>query len=492
MPAASIPAPAPSAPSRPAPRKLLLDGQWRESARVLKVVSPWTGGVVTEVFEATAEEAQAAGEAARRVFPALRGLTAAQRSEGLRQVAEGLARRGEELAAVIRDEVGKPMWLSRGEAQRAVRTFSLAAEEARRLPGEVVYPDSEPQGAGLVGRVQHFPSGPVLGIGPFNFPLNLIAHKAAPALAAGCPVVLKPPPQGPSAALILGEVFLESGLPAAALQVLPGGVETGRALCAGEAFAAVSFTGSARVGWAIKKNARPRQKVLLELGGNAAAIVDESADLEAAAKAVSEAGYVYAGQVCISTQRVLVHRRVAGAFEELLARRILTGVQVSGDPADEEAFVGPLIDAEAAQRIESWVQSARARGGRALVEGARRGERLISPWLLKDVPADEPVACEEVFGPVVVTQEFGTMEEAIALVNASRYGLQASVFTASLRHAELAYREIACGAVLVNVPTTFRLDAALYGGVKESGFGREGPREVVRAFTEPKLLIVKP
>ena len=473
-------------------RKMLLDGKWVESSQLLKIVSPWTGTVVTEVFGATADQARSAGEAARKVSPAMRALTGAQRSDALRAVAAKLGQRLEEIAGVIRHEVGKPMWLCRVEVQRAVKTFTLAAEETLRMPGEIVYPDQEAHGAGLVGRIQYFPLGPVLGITPFNFPLNLVAHKVAPALAAGCPIVIKPPPQGPSAALILGEIVHESGFPHGALQVLPGGLEAGQALCASDAFAAVSFTGSARAGWSIKKNALARQKVLLELGGNAAVIVDESADLDAAAKAVATAGYVYAGQICISTQRVFVHRNVAEFFERKLAEKILTEVSVSENPSDEKTIVGPLIDKAAADRIETWLNSALARGAKPLVKGVRRGERLITPWLLENVPADEPVSCEEVFGPVVVMQKIANFQDGIAAANASRYGLQTSVFTQSLHHSELAYREIESGAVLVNIPTAFRIDASLYGGVKDSGFGREGVKEVVREFSEPKLLVVKP
>jgi len=473
-------------------RQILLDGKWVDSAQRMAIVSPWTGESVSDVCSATPEQARAAGEAAKKVAPAMRSMTAAKRTDALRTIAQRITERGSEIAAVMRDEVGKPMWLCQAEVQRAVNVFVLAAEETQRLPGEIVYPDREPQGAGMVGRIQYFPLGPILGISPFNFPLNLVAHKVAPALAAGCPIVIKPPPQGPGAALILGELVLGSGFPDAALQVLPGGLEAGQALCASDAFAAVSFTGSAKAGWAIKKNALPRQKVLLELGGNAAVIIDESADLDAAAKAVATAGYIYAGQICISTQRVFVHRAVADSFERKLAEKILTEVPVSENAADEKAFVGPLIDKAAADRVESWIQSAQKAGARALIQGKRLSERVISPWLFENVPADQPLSCEEVFGPVVTMQSVATLQEAIALTNASRYGLQASIFTQSLRSAEVAYCDLETGAVLVNIPTAFRIDASLYGGVKDSGFGREGVSAVIREFSEPKLLVVKP
>jgi glyceraldehyde-3-phosphate dehydrogenase (NADP+) len=344
----------------------------------------------------------------------------------------------------------------------------------------------------MVGRIQYFPSGPVLGITPFNFPLNLTAHKVAPALAAGCPIVIKPPPQGPGAALMLGQLVLESGLPPAALQVLPGGLAAGQALCASDAFTVVSFTGSAKAGWSIKKNALPRQKVLLELGGNAAVIVDDSADLDLAARSICTAGYAYAGQICISTQRVFVHQDVETVFIDKLSKQIETTVGITASPADEKALVGPLIDKGAADRVESWTKTALARGAKALVKGERRGERLITPWLFRDVPGDEAVWCEEVFGPVVAVKTASDFRDALIGANASKYGLQASVFTSSLRNAEWAYRELECGAVLVNVPTAFRIDASLYGGVKDSGYGREGVREVIREYCEPKLYVAKP
>jgi glyceraldehyde-3-phosphate dehydrogenase (NADP+) len=483
--------PVPKAPTS-GPRRILLDGQWVESPSVMKVHSPWNGECVSEVYEASVEQAKLAAEAARKVMPLMRALTGAQRSEALRKISAGIAQRAEDFAALICLEVGKPLNLCRAEVQRAVKVFMLGAEEALRMPGECVYPDQEPQGAGMVGRIQYFPTGPVLGIAPFNFPLNLVSHKVAPALAAGCPIVIKPPPQGPGAALLLGQVALESGLPPAAVQVLPGGLPVGQALCSSDAFAVVSFTGSAKAGWSIKKNALARQRVLLELGGNAAVVVDDSADLDVAAKAIATAGYAYAGQICISTQRVFVHQDVETVFLDKLAKQIETTVGITASPADEKALVGPLIDKGAADRVEKWTQTAVSRGAGVIVKGERKNERLITPWLVKHVPADEPLWCEEVFGPVVAVETAADFREALIGVNASKYGLQASVFTSSLRNAEWAYRELECGAVLINVPTAFRIDASLYGGVKDSGYGREGVREVIREYSEPRLFIAKP
>ena len=474
------------------PRRFLLNGIWTDGTLVMQITSPWNGQVIGDVFSASIEQAKQAADAARSSMPAMRAMTGAQRSDALRKICSALQQRAEEIAAVIRDEVGKPMALCRAEVQRAAKTFLLGAEETLRLPGECIYPDQETQGAGMVGRLQSFPIGPMLGITPFNFPLNLVAHKVSPALAAACPIVIKPPPQGPTAALILGEIVLASGFPPAALQVLPGGVEVGQALCASDAFAVVSFTGSAKAGWAIKQNARPRQKVLLELGGNAAVIVDESADMELAAKAISVGAYAYAGQVCISTQRVLVHDSKIKLFTRQLPDRISADVRVARDAGDEKALVGPVIDVKAADRIETWSKSAQAHGAGMVVRGERVNERLITPSLWENVPTDEPLWSEEVFGPIAALQSAGNFKDAVARANASKYGLQASVFTDSLRNAEYAFRELECGAVLINIPTAFRIDAAPYGGVKESGFGREGVRDMVRELCEPKLMVVRP
>lgn len=454
--------------------------------------SPWPNVNCESVFEAQPEHAQQAAQHTVEAFKALRAIPRFKRAEALRSISNAIGQRAEQFAALIRDECGKPMGLARIEAQRAVKVFAIAAEEALRPPGEFIYADRETQGVGATARVEVSPIGPILGITPFNFPLNLVAHKVAPALAAGCSIVVKPPPQAPGAALLLGQVVLESSLHPAALQVLPGGVELGKALCACTQFAAVSFTGSARAGWDIKRNAHPRQKVLLELGGNAPAIVDEFADLDAASSAIATAGYVYSGQVCISTQRVLVHRSVADAFERKLAATILRDVLVCDNPAGEKALVGPLIDVKSTDRIANWIDSALDAGASALIRGERRSPNFITPWLLEAVPPEQPLSCEEAFGPVVVLDVVADFDEALRRANASEYGLQASVFTQSLRNAERACRELEYGAVLVNLPTSFRLDSAPYGGIKGSGFGREGLSEVIRAFSEQKLCVIKP
>jgi len=475
----------------------LINGAWIQSGETELIQSPWPATYAanmpaTTVCVASPQHAHDAAWAASAVMPAMRSMSRFERSEALRRISQEIDAANAAFSAVICREAGKPLALAQQEVIRASRTFLMAAEEALRTPGEIVYPDREAHGAGKVGRVGYFPLGPVLGITPFNFPLNLVAHKVAPALAAGCSIVIKPPPQAPTAALMLGRIVLRSGFPLSALQIVTGAVAVGQALCACDEFAAVSFTGSAKAGWTIKRNALPRQKVVLELGGNAALIVDASADLNAAATAAASGAYMYAGQICISTQRIFVDRLVADDFERRLAEKIFRDVLVSDNPNDAKTWVCPLIDKTSADRIEGWITSAEKAGAQVLIRGQRRSDNFITPWLLEAVPDILPLASEEVFGPVAILEAVANFDAAIARANASKYGLQTSVFTASLAHAERAYRELECGAVLVNEPTTFRLDSQLYGGVKESGFGREGVAETVREFSQPKLLIVNP
>lgn len=471
--------------------KPLLAGRRVSGVRRLEIISPWTGEACAEVEEISPAQAEEAAAAAAASAPAMRALNARQRADAARFVSGELARRAELFARLICEDVGKPLGLARGEVARAVGVFRLAAEEALRPEGGAVFPDREPPGEGCVGRLRRFPRGPVLAVGPFNFPLNLLVHKIAPAVAAGCPVVVKPPPQGPRAALLLGEILLRAGLPENAVQILPADLDAAAVLTASPHFAVLSFTGSAAVGWKLKHNAPARQRVLLELGGNAALVVDESADLDAAARAAALGAYLYAGQVCISTQRLFVHRAVAERFLPLLEEKIAALVRVGDDPRDEKIICGPLINEAAADRVSTWTAAAKKRGARALVEGERRSPRLRTPGLYTDVPDDEPLWCEEVFGPAAAVEIVPDFATALRRVNKSRYGLQAAVYTALAAHAEAAYRELEVGALLINAPTYTRIDALPYGGVKDSGFGREGPREAIRAYSEPRLLLAK-
>jgi glyceraldehyde-3-phosphate dehydrogenase (NADP+) len=374
------------------------------------------------------------------------------------------------------------------EFERARLTLRASAQEATRLGGEVIDLEVAPAGRGRTGILRRFPVGPVLAITPFNFPLNLVMHKLAPALAAGCPVVLKPAPQAPLAALAVAEIAYAAGAPPGSLSVLPLEPEHFAALVADERTRLLSFTGSAQVGWQLRSRAG-RKKVVLELGGNAGVIVDRDADLERAASRVVGGAFSFAGQSCISVQRVFAHADLFADFES----RLLAGVAAirSGDPADPATTLGPMISTEAASRTEAWVREAVAQGA-ALLCGGRAQGAFFEPTVLRGAPRGAAVCREEVFAPLVVLEGFGDFESALDAVNDSRYGLQAGVFTGSLAHAWQAFEALEVGGVIVNDIPSWRLDPMPYGGVKDSGLGREGVRWAMLEMTEPKLLVVRP
>jgi glyceraldehyde-3-phosphate dehydrogenase (NADP+) len=411
-------------------------------------------------------------------------------------MATGIAARREHFVSRIVEEVGKPRKLAEVEIARAVLTFTTAAEEAKRFGGELVPVDIEPSGRDFLPALALLVArGPVLAITPFNFPLNLVAHKVAPALAVGAPVLVKPAPQGPGAAELLAEVFQEAlqGLPEpvppAALQVVSASNDVVARAIEDPRMVTLSFTGGQTAGWSLRARAG-RKHVVLELGGNAAVIVHGDADLGHAASRCAFGAFAYAGQVCISVQRVFVERRVFAGFLDLLTdhtRRL--GV---GDPHDASTVVGPLIDAAAVERVRSWIDEAKMGGARVVLGGDAAGEykgNVLSPTVLTGVPRDSRVACEEVFGPVVVVEPYDSFDEAIEAVNSSRYGLQAGVFTRDIGRQQLAMEELDVGGLLFNEVPMFRADHLPYGGVKESGLGREGIRYAMQAFSEVRTII---
>jgi len=392
----------------------------------------------------------------------------------------------EEFARTITTEAGKPITDARREVGRAIQTFSVASEEAKRIPGEIVPLDLTPGTDAYLGLVRRFPIGPVLGITPFNFPLNLVAHKVAPCLACGNPIVLKPAPQTPLTALLLGEVVLEAGLPAGALSVVPCDNTVAEHLVTHPGLKVLSFTGSASVGWMLKAKSG-KKRVLLELGGNAGVIVEPDADLGIAAQRCVTGGFAYAGQTCIAVQRIYVHESVHDRFvAELLAR---VAQVKAGDPLEEATVVGPLIDEAAARRVEDWIAEAVAQGAKLLAGGKRSGP-LVEATVLADVSPAMKVSCREVFGPVVTVNRYQRFEEAIQALNESDYGLQAGLFSRDVDRIFKAYRELDVGTVLANEVPTFRADHMPYGGVKDSGLGREGVRYAIEEMTEPKLLVL--
>lgn len=467
-----------------AARPFLIGGQWRHSATAARVVNPFTGATVAEVCQAGKTDAEEAITASVAAFPAMRRLPAHARAAAAGTIAAELSARREEFARSITAEAGKPITDARREVGRAIQTFTVAAEEAKRMSGEVIPLDLTPGMEPYLGVVRRFPVGPVLGITPFNFPLNLVAHKVAPSLAAGNPIVLKPAPQTPVTALLLGEAVLKAGLPPGAFSVVPCENAVAEQMVTDPRFKVLSFTGSAAVGWMLKTKAG-KKRVVLELGGNAGVIVAPDADLDLAAERCAAGGYTYAGQSCISVQRIYVHSAVYGRFVEKLLARVRA--LEAGDPLDEATVIGPLIDEAAARRVEDWINEAVAQGARVLAGGKRSGP-LVEATVLAGVKPEMKVSCREVFGPVVTLSQYQRFEEAIDALNDSEFGLQAGIFTRDVDRIFRAYRDLEVGAVLANEVPTFRADHMPYGGVKDSGLGREGVRYAMEELTEPKLL----
>jgi acyl-CoA reductase-like NAD-dependent aldehyde dehydrogenase len=465
-------------------RKLLVGGEWIETGEWIEVRSPYDGSVVGRVPKAGAEEAQRAVDAAER---AMRDpLPAHERAAILDRTAAALAARQDDVARTISAEAGKPMKAARVEASRAVSTFTMAAVEARKLAGDVVPMDASPAGEGKLAFTLRVPIGVVAAISPFNFPLNLVAHKIAPALAAGCAVVLKPASQTPLSALLLAELETEAGLPPGWLNVVCGPAsEIGDVLVGDERVRLISFTGSVGVGWGIRERA-PRKRVSLELGNATPVIVAADSDLEDAAARLAANAFSFAGQSCISVQRIYIERSVYDRFLELFLPRVeALGV---GDPADEGTDVGPLISQDERDRVLSWIEEARSQGAEILTGGTLEGE-LLRPTVIADAPADAKVLCEEVFGPVCTVTPYDTLDDAVALANGTRFGLQAGIFTSDVKSALRAAATLEFGGVTVNEAPTFRADQMPYGGVKDSGNTREGPAYAVREMTEERVVV---
>jgi acyl-CoA reductase-like NAD-dependent aldehyde dehydrogenase len=466
-------------------RKLLLDGEWIETGEWHEVRSPYSGEPVARVPEASAEHARRAIDAAERAMQ--EPLPAHRRAEILDGVAALLRERHDEVAATISAEAGKPMKAARVEADRAVSTFTMAAVEARRLAGEVVPMDASPAGVGKTAYTIRVPIGVVGAITPFNFPLNLVGHKVAPALAAGCAVVLKPAGQTPLSALLLAELETEAGLPAGWLNVLVGpSAEIGDVLVEDQRVRLITFTGSAEVGWKLRERAA-RKKVNLELGNATPVIVEPDADLETAATKLAANAFSFAGQSCISVQRIYVGR---DGYEDFVDRFVPKVEALSvGDPAEEDTDVGPLIDEGARDRIVSWIEEAKA-GGANVLTGGDVAEGILRPTVLADVTPEMKVSCLEVFGPLCTVTPYDSLDEALALANGTEYGLQAGIFTGSLGTALRAAGELEFGGVTVNEAPTFRADQMPYGGVKASGNTKEGPYYAVREMTEERLVVI--
>lgn len=469
-----------------AARPFLIGNQWRQTATTATIRNPYNGQPVAEVCLAGKAEADEAIARAVAACAAMGRLPVHARAAALLKIAGRLAERADEIARTMTAESGKPITDAKREVGRSVQTFTVAAEEAKRIPGDVIPMDLTPGMDHHLSLVRRFPIGPVLGITPFNFPLNLVAHKVAPCLAAGNPMVLKPAPQTPLTSLLLAEIVLEAGLPEGALSVVPCENAVAEQMVTDDRFKVVSFTGSAPVGWMLKAKSG-KKRVLLELGGNAGVIVEPDADVDTAAARCAAGGYAYSGQTCISVQRVFVHASVYDRFVGQFVGRVKA--LKAGDPADEATVIGPLIDEAAAKRVEQWIQEAAAQGARVLTGGTRRGT-VVEATVLADVTPAMKVSCREVFGPVVTLSRYTDFPAALASLNESDYGLQAGVFTRDIDRIFRAYRELEVGAVLANEIPTFRAEHMPYGGVKDSGLGREGLRYAIEEMTELKLLVL--
>ncbi|MGH7948323.1 MAG: aldehyde dehydrogenase family protein, partial [Candidatus Binataceae bacterium] len=405
-------------------------------------------------------------------------------------ISRGVAERRGEFERAITLTTGKPIDYSRAEVSRTIAVFALAAEEVKRFGGNFEPLDFDPLHPGAMGLVERFPIGPIAAIAPFNFPLNLVTHKVAPALAAGNTMVVKPPPQCPAAALMLAEVAAGVGVPAGALNVVSADPPVAERLAIDERFKMLSFTGSAKVGWALKAKAG-KKRVTLEMGGNGALIIDDSADLGLAAARAARGAFIHAGQVCLSVQRVLVHRAVYRDFvKHFVDETEKLGV---GDPMNERTIVGPLISRDAADRVMEWIDEAK-RAGAGILTGGKRDASVVWPTVVELTDAKQHglrVWCEEVFGPVATVEAVESFDDAIAVANDSPYGLQAGVFTGNLSNAFAAFREIEAGAVIVGDTGVLRVDTYPFGGVKDSGLGREGVRWAMESMTEPRMLVLK-
>jgi acyl-CoA reductase-like NAD-dependent aldehyde dehydrogenase len=467
-------------------RKLLVGGEWVETGEWIDVRAPFSGDVVGRVPKAGAAEARRAIDAAQQAMS--EPLPAHKRAEILVRVAGYLGKRHDEVAQTICAEAGKPMKAARVEAARAMSTYTFAAVEARKLAGDMVPMDASQAGVGKLAFTLRRPIGVVGAISPFNFPLNLVAHKIAPALAAGCAVVLKPASQTPLSALLLAELEHEAGLPPGWLNVLTGpAAEIGDVLVEDERVKLITFTGSSEIGWKLRERAA-RKKVTLELGNATPVIVEADADLDEAASKLAANAFSFAGQSCISVQRIYVQRIAYDGFLERFLPRV-EALQ-AGDPSDEDTDVGPVIDDDARERILAWIEEARSLGADVLTGGEADGP-VIGPTVIADAPPQAKVSCEEVFGPVVTVSAYDSFDEAVELANGTRFGLQAGIFTADVRRALDAAQRLEFGGVTVNEAPTFRADQMPYGGVKDSGTTREGPAYAVREMTEERVVVLQ-
>ncbi|MBI5971353.1 MAG: aldehyde dehydrogenase family protein [Deltaproteobacteria bacterium] len=469
------------------PKKILINGKWRETAKVLTVTNPFDGGVVDATFLAGGAELKEAVDAAQAAFKTVKAMPAYKKAEILQKVVDALKRREEEFAKTITLEAGKPIKDSRVEVRRAQNTFQIALEETKRMDGTVMPLDIFPGSEGRFGIIKRFPLGVVLGIAPFNFPLNLVAHKAAPAMASGNTALIKPASKTPLTALLLGEVITEAGWPDGGVNIVPCCATDAETLLEDPRIKKLTFTGSAAVGWRLKEKAGGR-RVTLELGGNAGVIIHNDVNIEAAATRCAAGAFSCAGQICISVQRIYVERPIFERFKEAYLSNV-KALKI-GDPLGETTDVGPMIEESAAIKTETWVKEA-VKEGATILAGGKRDGAFMSPTVLTGTKPSMKVCREEAFAPIVTLEPYDKFEDAVNEVNGSTYGLQAGVFTKDASRIFYAYENLEAGGVIINDIPTFRTDNMPYGGVKQSGFGREGVKYAMEEMTEVRLLAMK-
>ncbi len=470
------------------PKPLYIHGRHVVSETSHALTNPWDGSPLGEICLADGEQVEEAVASAHAAFQTTRKMTADARAVVLENIAALIAERRQDFVSTIVSEAGKPVTFAEAETERARLTFRFAAALALSDEGHGIAMDASAPGAGHFGMVRRFPMGVILGITPFNFPLNLVAHKVAPCLATGNTMVLKPALKTPLSSLLLAEVLDAAMVPAGQVNVVPFNHKHIPPLLEDPRIKMVSFTGSAQVGWDIKAKAA-RKKVALELGGNAAVVVEPDCDWQAAIPKIAAASYGYAGQSCISVQRILVHKDIHGAFRRELIDFINKKIP-AGDPSDKSTIVGPMINAGERDKILGWIKQAEEQGAGLLTPLHVDGLSLLGPVLLENVPANCPALCEEAFAPLAVLQSYDSFADALAMVNDSAFGLQAGVFTGDIRKALLAFEELEVGGVMIGQVPTFRVENMPYGGVKESGFGREGVRYAMEEMTEPRCLVI--
>ena len=466
-------------------KKLLLNGEWRETSETFQVKSPFTREIIAEVSAANRDEMEEAIAAAETAAKAMRKLARFEIARGLRKIADGIEARKQEFAETIARESAKPMTFARGEVERGIATFNLAAGEAERFVGEIIPVDAQTGGKGKTASTLRIPRGVIYGITPFNFPLNLVGHKVAPALASGNAIIIKPSDKTPLTALLLGEVFEKCGLPQSALQIVPMDVKNMDLVLNDERVQMISFTGSAAVGWQLK-NQCGKKMIALELGGNAPVIVDETADLQKSLDRTTMGAFAYSGQVCISVQRVYIHEKIYDEWTEKFVENA-KNLKI-GNPLDESTQLSVMIDENAAKKAESWINEAVNADAKLLCGGKRDGAMLDATVLTNTTP-EMRVVSEEIFAPVAVVEKFADFAEAVDASNNSKYGLQAGVFTESLTNSNYAAESLEYGGVIINDVPTFRVDNMPYGGVKSSGFGREGVRYAMEEMSEIRLIV---